>query len=443
MQRALIPAICVISAFSIAECHAQSSNNESSTDAFQRIFSVKRTQENNVSESVLLTLRKLQEQRGTVPADPDAYKAYLQQNPLLTFLKTNPEPSLFHLLLWNQFALDMTSIDHTSLGAKPVEPTYAEQFGPHRASRALAIVHLAMFEAVNAVYRKYESYSGIQGKIFAAPGVPNVVNPSTVSVRTAIAYAAYGTLSALYRQKSAILFADLVAAESLIGDSDDLRSKGKAIGMAAAKAVLDNRNYNAGNQTFGDGSKDGMQYKPSVGTPYENACKDAANSLCLEPNIYQNPMDPTHPFKVSNETDWEHWQRDPVTHPNIALGGDWPEVKTFAIPFPYDYPAQYNPPAFTDQKFKDAYLLGGYGGKRSNNKYYNKYGVRKAGQNVSSIRNADMTFRARFWGYDGTALLCAPPRLYNHIGCRDTRPDQNYQGRGHGPVSRLGEFVIG
>lgn len=410
-----VVAAATISFFAPQMAFAQS-ETESATDSFQRVFGIKRSSD-RVPDTLLKTLQKLQEQRQAVPADPEAYKTYVEQNPLVRYLRSNrPEP-LVHLLLWNHFALDATSIDHTTLGQKPAEPTYAEQLGPHRASRALAIVHLAMFEAVNAIYRDFESYQGIQGKIFAAPGVPQDVRPETVSVKTAIAYAAYETLNAVYRQKAAIHFSNLVLAESLIGDSDEMRRNGQAIGTAAAKAVLAARNYDEATKVFNDGSKDGLQYQVQAnsGSPYEKSCagdKADRNSLCLEPFIYQDPNDPTHPFKVANKQDLEHWQQDPVTKLKLALGGDWPETRPFVLPSDYKFPTQ--PPSYTDQKFKDAYLLGGYGGTR-NGGYFNKYGVRKFGQNVSQARKEDLTFRARFWGYDGTALLCAPPRLYNMI----------------------------
>ena len=51
---------------------------------------------------------------------------------------------------WNQIAIDASGLDHT-----PVAPgetrVFGEQLGPGRASRAMAIVHIAIFEAVNAI----------------------------------------------------------------------------------------------------------------------------------------------------------------------------------------------------------------------------------------------------------------------------------------------------
>ena len=48
---------------------------------------------------------------------------------------------------WNEIAIDASGLDHT-----PVAPgehrVFGEQLGPGRASRAMAIVHIAMFDTV-------------------------------------------------------------------------------------------------------------------------------------------------------------------------------------------------------------------------------------------------------------------------------------------------------
>src|SRR5256885_5901268 len=56
---------------------------------------------------------------------------------------------------WNQIAIDASGLDHT-----PVAPgehrVFGEQLGPGRASRAMAIVHIAMFDTANALDQEYE-----------------------------------------------------------------------------------------------------------------------------------------------------------------------------------------------------------------------------------------------------------------------------------------------
>jgi hypothetical protein len=61
-----------------------------------------------------------------------------------------PVDAFDRYLMWNEITLDTTAIDHS-----PVDPTsgedprrFGEQLGPHRSSYAMAIVHIAMFDAV-------------------------------------------------------------------------------------------------------------------------------------------------------------------------------------------------------------------------------------------------------------------------------------------------------
>src|SRR5689334_11563133 len=51
---------------------------------------------------------------------------------------------------WNEIAIDASGFDHANA---------REQLGPGRASRAMAIVHIAMFDTINAVIRQYDSYA--------------------------------------------------------------------------------------------------------------------------------------------------------------------------------------------------------------------------------------------------------------------------------------------
>src|SRR5207237_599347 len=61
---------------------------------------------------------------------------------------------------WNEIAIDVSGLDHT-----PVAPgenrVFGEQFGPGRSSRAMAIVHIAIFDAVNAIAGGYQSYTDL------------------------------------------------------------------------------------------------------------------------------------------------------------------------------------------------------------------------------------------------------------------------------------------
>src|SRR5467141_5399055 len=85
-----------------------------------------------------------------------------------------PRQGLDSLHRWNVIAINATGLDHT-----PVAPgenrVFGEQLGPGRSSRAMAIVHIAIFDAVNALLGGYQSYTGIESA------------PHPVSIRAAVA----------------------------------------------------------------------------------------------------------------------------------------------------------------------------------------------------------------------------------------------------------------
>ena len=61
---------------------------------------------------------------------------------------------------WHEIALEATGIDHTPVSSGDSR-TFGEQLGPGRSSRAMAIVHIAMFDALNAIGRRYQGYTNI------------------------------------------------------------------------------------------------------------------------------------------------------------------------------------------------------------------------------------------------------------------------------------------
>ena len=64
------------------------------------------------------------------------------------------------LRYWNQIAIDASGVDHTPVAAGE-NRVFGEQLGPGRSARAMAIVHIAMFDAVNAITGGYRSYTGL------------------------------------------------------------------------------------------------------------------------------------------------------------------------------------------------------------------------------------------------------------------------------------------
>ena len=62
---------------------------------------------------------------------------------------------------WNAMAVDASGLDHTPLASGDTSRVFGEQLGPARASRAVAIMHIAMFDAVNAIDHKYQGFTNI------------------------------------------------------------------------------------------------------------------------------------------------------------------------------------------------------------------------------------------------------------------------------------------
>jgi hypothetical protein len=104
------------------------------------------------------------------------------------------------------------------------------------ASRALAMVHLAIFDAVDAIDRRYTPYPlkdpGSGDPLFPGDALFPDASPEAASVA-----AAHGVLVALYPGQKAALDADEAASLAAIPD-DAAKAEGVALGGAVAAAVL-------------------------------------------------------------------------------------------------------------------------------------------------------------------------------------------------------------
>src|SRR5881227_3252642 len=200
---------------------------------------------------------------------------------------------------WNQIAIDATGLDHT-----PVAPgehrTFGEQLGPGRASRAMAIVHIAIFDAVNAALGDYESFTGIQSA------------PHPFSTAAAVAQAAHDTLVALFPSQKAS-FDQALADDLLRITGGSLKNNGVAFGKQVAAAVLASR------------------------------VSDGAD--VPEPQIGVN-------YFTSNLPG--HWRQDPISLIPIALGAHWGHCKPFVIKSSRQFLAP-PPPALTSAAYTTAY----------------------------------------------------------------------------------------
>ena len=240
---------------------------------------------------------------------PRYQSAARQQRAQKRYPRGRGENTLARLRHWNEVAINASGLDHTPV-AVGESRVFGEQLGPARAGRAIAIVHIAIFEAVNAIKGGYESYAGI------AP-----VRPST-SIDAAIAQAAHDTLVALFPSQSPSF--DALLAEDL-GELKDKRAKadGIALGQQVAAAVLAMRNDD--------------------------------HSLHAEPRVGIEFITSNDPGK---------WRQDPISMIPLALGAHWGEV----TPFVMTSASQFRtppPPAMDSPEYAAAYnevkRLGGDG----------------------------------------------------------------------------------
>ncbi len=180
---------------------------------------------------------------------------------------------------WNQISIDASGYDH----AGP-----RQQLGPGRASRALAIVHIAMFDVMNAVKGDYESYTGV----LAAKG--------SVSTDIAVSQAAHDTLVALFPAQAASF--DAWLAEDLDRTKNKkAKANGVDLGRRAASAILALK--------ANDGSE---SPEPLMGTGYI-------------------------PSSLPG-----HWRQDPISLIPLALGAHWGEC----VPFVLESGSQFRAPPY-------------------------------------------------------------------------------------------------
>jgi len=215
------------------------------------------------------------------------------------------------LRYWNQIAIDASGLDHTP-PAPGEERVFGENLGPGRASRAIAIVHIAMFDAVNAIAGRYRSYTGLASA------------PKDTSMDAAIAQAAHDTLVALFPSQTAS-FDELLADDLDQIKAGDKRSKANGIklGQKAAAKILALR------------ANDGAAHaEPRMGVDY--IAGDGAGE----------------------------WRQDPISLIPIALGAHWYTVTPFVMKSAEQFRAP-PPPAMDSAEYTAAYneakALGGDG----------------------------------------------------------------------------------
>jgi hypothetical protein len=192
------------------------------------------------------------------------------------FHRHQRRPGIDSIRDWNEIAMNATGLDHTPVA--PGENRVAgEQFGPCRASRAMAIIHVAMFDVVNAVVGGYEGYTSL-------PPARN-----RTSVNAAVAQAAHDTLSALFPSQKPIFDAELADDLSALRN-DPGKADGIALGRREAELILALR------------SNDGSQF-----------------------------ADPLMGSEFITSNDPGKWRQDPISMWPTAIGAYWGSVKPFVL----------------------------------------------------------------------------------------------------------------
>lgn len=228
-------------------------------------------------------------------------------NPQDQITQAPPGPSSAAILRWNSIAIDASGLDHTPV--PPGDPrVFGEQIGPCRAARAEAIVHIAMFEAINSIVGGFKSYVNLPRK------------GSNASVDAAVAQAAHDTLVAMWPSQAASFDAKLAQDLALVTDTTQ-RVNGVNIGKRAAASILAMR------------TQDGSQIP--------------------EPRVNIDFIPSNQPGK---------WRQDPISLIPLALGAHWDQVVPFVMASAQQYrvppPPALNSPEYT-AAFNEVKALGG------------------------------------------------------------------------------------
>jgi Vanadium chloroperoxidase N-terminal domain/PAP2 superfamily len=254
-----------------------------------------------------------------------------------------------HILYWNNIALEANRRDFSNVpGSDKPSP---EQGGPTLSSRALAIVHLAM----------YDAHAGVVNNAATLPrylSSPATLTTGTASAAAAVASAAHACLSSLYpRQKPHFDEAHLKAGLSGAG-----LEEGHDFGLAVAQAMLADR-------------KD------------DPNAKDDGYAASMHPGGHRpDPNNPTQGYHA------------PFYGARCKLFAAQ-NAKTF---FNLDSPSMLG----NDEHDRALKQVRGKGIKPE---------LMGTLPNSFDKRTVDQTVVGLYWAYDGPRELGTPPRLYNQI----------------------------
>ncbi len=239
----------------------------------------------------------------------ERYKAARQIRPQAREAFQHGGVSVRRFSHWNHVAIDASGLDHTPVPTGDPR-IFGEQVGPGRAARAMAIVHIAIFDAVNAIVGGYQSFTGI----------PRVQEET--SIESAMAQAAHDTLVACFPSQAASFHQELAEDLSEIPNGP-AKLRGIVLGQQAAAAIV--------------------------------ALKSADGSAHSEPVLGIDFSTSDQPGK---------WRQDPISLIPVALGAHWGDVHPFVLQSGSQFRAPA-PPSMASQEytraFREVKRLGGDG----------------------------------------------------------------------------------
>ena len=303
-----------------------------------------------------------------------AISARLLERVSISNSRAKAKSAVDRVLFWHDVLLDSIGIDLTF--DPGLDYTPAEQVGPTRASRAMAITQIAVYDALNSFQQKYSAYSSAVMRA-----------PKNASADVAIAYAAHDALAALFPAQRARLAQLLADDLGSIVASPGERRKGRLVGKAAAAAILAARAADksyafADEPNFGEG---GVLANGATTTSSGNGVNDGT------PGVLQWSPDPLTPNPST-----------PSGLNELALGARWGDVTPFALASGDQFRVP-PPPAPGTAAYNAAYAeVAAIGGSPANS-------------NTTSTSTAATRFIGNYWGYDAVPRLGTPPRLYGQI----------------------------
>lgn len=257
------------------------------------------------------------------------------------------------ILFWNEVALEVHRRDFAFEVGADGKAQSPQQGGPTLTSRALAIVHIAMYDAWNGANATGKNYLGQHA---GAPALP-ALTPGA-SADSAVGGAAATALRSLFSRQAAYVESRMAVfcASLPAGLTTAQRLDGIRYGAAIANVLTAFR--------ANDGSSASNDFMPGF----------------MPGNHRPDPYNPGQGF----------------------LGPKWGSVTPFCIP---PFPANGNtlaylpaPPGFTTPTYK---------------KHFDE--VRDHGGRARGMRTAVEEEVGLYWAYDGAKNIGTPPRLYNQI----------------------------